>query len=92
MLQAAQLVRGHVRQRHPGGGHGGDRVLVPGDSSYAQFEARLDALAAGRNTLAAILKHELWGAEFLNIPVPATPLQLFVCNAVIQGAAHLADG
>jgi hypothetical protein len=64
----------------------------PGDSSYARFGARLAALASGRDTLAAILKHELRQAEFLDIPVPATSLQLFVCNAVIRGATHLAAG
>jgi hypothetical protein len=64
----------------------------PGDRSYARFEARLSTLASGRDTLATILKHELWQTEFLNIRVPATSLQLFVCNAVIQGAAHLAAG
>jgi hypothetical protein len=64
----------------------------PGDSAYQLFEAKLAALAAGRNSLAAILKTELWGAEFLNIPVPATSLQLYVCNQVIRGAANLSAG
>jgi hypothetical protein len=49
-------------------------------------------LAAGRNRLATILKTELWGAEFLNIPVPASSLQLYVCHQVIRGAANLAAG
>jgi hypothetical protein len=64
----------------------------PGDAAYQTFDAKLAALAAGRNSLAAILKTELWGAEFLNIPVPATSLQLYVCNQVVQGAANLAAG
>jgi hypothetical protein len=64
----------------------------PGDAAYNTFEAKLTALAAGRNSLATILKKELWGAEFRDIPVPATGLQLYVCNQVIQGAAHLATG
>ncbi len=64
----------------------------PGDGAYTTFEAKLAALAAGRNALATIIKSELWGAEFLNLPVPATSLQLFVCNTVIQGAASLAAG
>jgi hypothetical protein len=64
----------------------------PGDTAYRTFAAKLAALGAGRNRLATILKTELWGAEFLNIPVPATSLQLYVCHQVIRGAANLASG
>ncbi len=62
----------------------------PGDGTYTQFEARLAGLASARNLVATAIKDELWNAEFRNIPIPVTGLQVAICNQIIQGAANLA--
>jgi len=64
---------------------------TPNDAEFTRVNAALFALEKARDALAGQIKGELNDAEFAGIPVHGTQRQLYGCQAIIAGAAGLAQ-